>query len=105
MPSAGSAPQTRINSIQMSAGLLSSLIGLQSSGTPQLSGSHGPDLNDVATSMIKGLDQDGDGAVSATEAQASGSSNANDAFKTLDANADGSLTSDEIGRASCRERV
>jgi len=99
MPSAGSTPQTRINSIQMSAGLLSSLIGLQSSGTQQMGGSQGPNLNDVATSMIKGLDQDGDGVVSASEAQSSGSSNATDAFKTLDANADGSLTTDEVASA------
>lgn len=76
---------------QMSADMLGSLIGMQSG---EAAGP--PSVSDIASSMISELDGDGDGVVSLEEAEASGASNASEAFATLDADGDGALTADEL---------
>lgn len=88
MPSSGGAAAcTGMGGAQMSSAMMSSLMGLQSSQ---------PSLSDLATKMISSLDTDGDGKVSAAEAQAGGATKAADAFSALDSDGDGSLTADEL---------
>ena len=97
LPSGGaSAGAAALAGPPLSQGTLSTFLGLQAqqSGQPAQ-----PDFAELASQLLSSLDSNGDGAISQSEAEASGNANADQAFAALDTNGDGSISSDELSNA------
>ena len=93
---------------QLASGALSALFGMQSGGAEGPKGpppgGQPPSASDMANNLMKDLDQDGDGALSADEIKSAlsstgDSSDLSAALSKIDSNGDGSISTDELTSA------